>query len=101
MLKRKKSLRQASADAAIRALKRTERTAAKAGVELTAWEGEFLGSVAGRVKAYGRAFGDPDKGAAGATLSDRQAIKLKQIGRKVKAERAKAGASQAEPEPRE
>ena len=98
MLKRKKSLRQTSADAAVKALRRTERLAAKAGVELTEWEGEFLGSVAERVKTYGRAFGDPDKGSELSALSDRQAIKLKQIGKKVKAERAKA-AEQAEPEP--
>jgi hypothetical protein len=66
---------------------------------LTEWEGEFLGSVAERVKTYGRAFGDPDKGSEAAALSDRQAIKLKQIGKKVKAERAKAAAPpQAEPE---
>ena len=98
-MKRKKSLRQTSADAAVKALRRTERLADKAGVELTEWEGEFLGSVAERVRTYGRAFGDPDKGSEVSALSDRQAVKLKQISRKVKAERARADRpSQAEPE---
>ena len=99
-LKRTKSLRQTSADAAVKALRRTERLAAKAGVALTEWEGEFLGSVAERVTTYGRAFGDPEKGSEASALSDRQAVKLKQIGKKVKAEPAKA-ASLAEPEPPE
>ena len=98
MLQRKKSLRQTSADAAVKALRRAERMAAKAGVELTEWEGEFLGSVAERVRTYGRAFGDPDKGSELSALSDRQAVKLKQISKKVKAERAKA-APATEPEP--
>lgn len=54
--------------------------------------------MAERVKTYGRAFGDPDKGSEVSALSDRQAVKLKQISKKVKAERAKA-AAEAEPEP--
>ena len=99
-MNRRKSLRQTSADAAVKALRKTERLAAKAGVELTEWEGEFLGSVAERVKTYGRAFGDPDKGSELSALSDRQAVKLKQISKKVKAERAKA-AAEAQPEPEE
>lgn len=81
---KRKSLRQVSADAAVKALRRTRRLAAKSGVELTEWEGEFLGSVEDRVKTYGRAFGDPDKGAETAALSDRQALKLKQITKKAK-----------------
>ena len=58
--------------------------AAAAGVELTGWEDEFLGSVADRVQTYGRAFADPEKGAQGAALSARQALKLKQIAQKAK-----------------
>ena len=54
-------------------------------MELTDWEGEFLGSVEQRVRTYGRAFGDPEKGAQSAALSDRQALKLKQIVKKAKA----------------
>ena len=54
--------------AALNALKRASRAAARAGVELSEWEGEFLGSVTERIKTYGRAFADPDKGASGAPL---------------------------------
>lgn len=64
-------------------MKRAQRAAEKAGVELSDWEGEFLESVSQRVKTYGRAFGDPDKGAAGAPLSVMQGVKLKEIGAKA------------------
>jgi hypothetical protein len=72
--------------AALRALRRARRTADKAGVELSDWEGEFLGSVEQRVETYGRAFGDPEKGAAGQALSALQARKLKEITAKAKGE---------------
>lgn len=70
--------------AALNALKRARRAAETAGVELSEWEGEFLGSVTGRVETYGRAFGDPEKGAAGAALSTLQGVKLKEIVAKAK-----------------
>lgn len=73
--------------AALNALKRARRTADKAGVTLSEWEGEFLGSVAERVKTYGRAFGDPEKGAPGQALSAMQARKLKEIATKAKGEK--------------
>lgn len=73
--------------AALNALKRAKRTADKAGVELSDWEGEFLGSVAERVKTFGRAFADPDKGAPGQALSAMQAVKLKEIAAKAKGEK--------------
>lgn len=69
--------------AALNALRRAKRAADKAGVELSQWEGEFLGSVAERVSTYGRAFGDPEKGAPGAALSARQGVKLKEIASKA------------------
>ncbi len=72
--------------AALNALKRARRMADKAGVTLSDWEGEFLGSVADRVKTYGRAFGDPEKGAPGEALSAMQARKLKEIAAKAKGE---------------
>lgn len=72
--------------AALNALKRARRMADKAGVKLSDWEGEFLGSVAERVKTYGRAFGDPEKGAAGEALSAMQHVKLKEIAAKAKGE---------------
>lgn len=73
--------------ATLNALKRAKRAADKAGVELSAWEDEFLGSVGERIKTYGRAFGDPDKGAAGQALSIMQAVKLKEITAKAKGEK--------------
>ncbi|HEY1425740.1 MAG TPA: hypothetical protein VGF50_03630 [Caulobacteraceae bacterium] len=72
--------------AALNALRRARRAAEKAGVALSDWEGEFLGSVAERVSTYGRAFADPEKGAPGAALSARQGVKLKEIAAKAKGE---------------
>lgn len=73
--------------AALNALKRARRMAEKAGVKLSDWEGEFLDSVSGRVKTYGRAFGDPEKGAPGEALSAMQHVKLKEIASKAKGEK--------------
>jgi len=73
--------------AALNALKRVRRQAERAEVKLSDWEGEFLGSVEERVKTYGRAFGDPEKGAAGEALSVMQAVKLKEIAAKAKGEK--------------
>jgi hypothetical protein len=73
--------------AALNALKRARREAARTGVELSEWEGEFLGSVEDRVKTYGRAFGDPEKGAPGQALSALQHRKLKEISAKAKGEK--------------
>ena len=69
---------------ALNALRKAKRIAARAGVKLSEWEGEFLGSVEERVKTYGRAFADPEKGAPGHALSMMQAIKLKEIVGKAK-----------------
>src|SRR5690242_12730643 len=69
--------------AAPNALKRAKRAADRTGVKLSEWEGEFLGSVEGRVEQYGRAFRDPEKGEPGASLSVRQRVKLKEIGAKA------------------
>ena len=55
-------------------------------MKLSDWEDEFLGSVSDRVKTYGRAFGDPEKGAPGQSLSAMQARKLKEIAKKAKGE---------------
>ena len=71
---------------ALNALKRAKRAADRAGVDLSDWEGEFLGSVEERLNTYGRAFGDPEKGAAGAALSVLQGVKLKEISAKAKGE---------------
>jgi hypothetical protein len=70
--------------AALRALERARRAAAATGADLSAWEGEFLGSVEDRVRTYGRAFADPAKGEPGQSLSALQHVKLKEITRKAK-----------------
>jgi hypothetical protein len=70
--------------AALNALKRARRAADRAGITLSEWEGEFLGSVEGRIKTYGRAFADPEKGAPGQPLSALQTVKLKEIVKKAK-----------------
>ena len=70
--------------AALNALKRAQRQADRAGVKLSEWEGEFLGSVTDRLKTFGRAFGDPEKGAPGQALSALQTVKLKEITAKAK-----------------
>jgi hypothetical protein len=81
--------RQAAQRAALNALKRARRSAEKAGVSLSEWEGEFLDSVGDRIKTYGRAFGDPEKGAPGQALSSMQGRKLKEITAKARGEEPK------------
>ena len=71
--------REQSKRAALNALRRAKRAAARSGVDLSEWEGEFLGSIEARLNSYGRAFGDPEKGAAGHALSVQQGRKLKEI----------------------
>ena len=78
--------RKAAQRAALNALKRARRTADRAGVTLSEWEGEFLDSVGERVKTHGRAFGDPELGAPGQALSAMQGRKLKEIAAKAKGE---------------
>ena len=75
----KKALQKAT----LRALEKARLEAAEKGVDLSEWESEFLDSVAERVKTYGRAFADPDKGAMNGTLSARQGVKLKEIRKKA------------------
>ncbi len=83
MKRSKPDPRKAAQRAALNALRRARRSADRAGVELSPWEGEFLGSVTERVTTYGRAFGDPEKGAPGQALSALQAVKLKEIAGKA------------------
>ena len=71
--------REAAKRAALNALKRARRSAEKADVSLSEWEGEFIDSVSERVKTHGRAFADPEKGAPGQALSAMQGRKLKEI----------------------
>ena len=74
---------------ALRALRRTKLVAARSEVKLSEWEGEFMESVEERVKTYGRAFADPEKGAAGSAFSALQTVKLKEIAAKAKGEKPK------------
>jgi hypothetical protein len=62
---------------AIRQLRRTKLIADKAGVDLSDWEGEFLGSVEERVRTYG---------GRGTAFSALQTVKLKEIAAKAKGE---------------
>ncbi|MDC7696136.1 hypothetical protein PQU94_17810 [Asticcacaulis sp. DXS10W] len=73
----------------LRALERAKKAAAEAGVDLSEWENDFIDSVSDRVKTYGRAFADPDKGAINGTLSLLQGVKLREIRQKVKARAVK------------
>ncbi len=83
-MKRKPPDRRAQAKrAALNALRRASRAARRAGMALSAWEGEFLSSVETRVETFGRAFADPEKGQPGSALSARQRIKLKEIAAKA------------------
>ena len=75
---------------ALNALRRARRAAQRGGVDLTDWEGEFLGSVEQRVETFGRAFADPEKGAPGQALSGRQGVKLKEITAKAQGKPPKA-----------
>jgi hypothetical protein len=84
---KKPDLKAAAKRAALNALKRAQRQADRAGVKLSEWEGEFLGSVTDRLKTYCRAFGDPEKGAPGQALSALQTVKLKEIAAKAKGEK--------------
>jgi len=74
--------------AALRALKKAKQAAGESQVKLSDWEGEFLGSVEGRVERYGRAFRDPEKGGPSAVLSMLQTQKLKEIVGKAKGKKS-------------
>ena len=75
--------KEAARRSALNALRRARRKAERAGVDLSEWEGEFLGSVETMIRTYGRAFGDPENGAPGQALSALQQRKLKEIAAKA------------------
>ena len=91
--------REAAKRAALNALKRARRSAEKAGVSLSEWEGEFLDSVGERIETHGRAFADPEKGAPGQALSAMQGRKLKEITRKASGEEPKPRWGRRKPPP--
>jgi hypothetical protein len=75
--------------AALAALRRARRRAEASGVPLSEWEGEFLGSVEGRLETFGKAFRDKEKGQAGDALSILQSVKLREIAAKAKGKEPK------------
>jgi len=92
--------KEAAKRSALNALKRARRSAEKAGVSLSEWEGEFLDSVGERIQTHGRAFADPEKGAPGQALSAMQGRKLKEITAKAKGEPRRFGRRRGEtPQP--
>jgi len=90
----RKAQQKALQKATLRALEKAQKEAAERGVDLSEWETNFLDSVSERVKTYGRAFADPDKGAAGTTLSVRQGAKLKEIRKKAITAKPRSGPEQ-------
>ncbi len=90
----RKAAQKALQKATLRALEKARQEAAEQGVDLSEWENEFIEGVSERVKTYGRAFADPDKGAMNGTLSLRQGVKLREIRKKTQ---AKAGRKPGEP----
>ena len=78
-----KAQKKAMQAATLRALEKARRTAAEQGIALSEWENDFIDGVTERVKTYGRAFADPDKGAMNGTLSLRQGVKLREIRKKA------------------
>ena len=68
---------------ALNQIKRIEKRL-RDGDQLTDWEEEFVESVKARLKQYGSAFADPDKGALNAPLSLRQGLTLKAMRKKAK-----------------
>ena len=93
-----KAQKKALQAATIRALEKARQCAAEHGVDLSEWESTFIDDVTERVKTYGRAFADPDKGAINGTLSLRQGIKLREIRKKAqKDKQATSEADQDEP----
>jgi hypothetical protein len=69
--------------ATLRALAKARKAAESQNIPLSEWENDFIEGVTERIKTYGRAFADPDKGALNGTLSMRQGVKLREIRRKA------------------
>ena len=84
LAEQRKAQQQALQKSTLKLLDRARKEAEEAGVTLSEWEGEFLESVSDRVRTYGRAFADPDKGAMNGTLSVRQGVKLREIRKKAR-----------------
>jgi len=85
-----------------RALNRLQRARAEAearGETFTDWESEFVESVETRLKTFGSAFVDPEKGNLSEPLSGRQRRKLNEIDKKARGKDKRAAAPDASDEP--
>jgi hypothetical protein len=70
-----------------KALSRLQRARAEAearGETFSEWESEFVESVETRLKTFGSAFADPEKGDLSEPLSGRQRVKVREIDRKAR-----------------
>lgn len=83
LAEQRKTQQKALQKATLRALAKAREAAESQNIPLSEWENDFIDGVAERVKTYGRAFADPDKGALNGTLSMRQGIILREIRRKA------------------
>jgi len=83
-----------------KALRKLRKAAALAeqglGPPLSDWEKQFLEEVEARIKTYGSAFNDPEKGARDEALSALQSIKLREIDKKARG-KGKTGFRQRKP----
>ncbi len=91
LTEQRKAQQRALQKSTLKLLERARREAAEKGITLSEWEGEFIESVSDRVRTYGRAFADPDKGAMNGTLSLRQGVKLREISKKARDAKAAEG----------
>lgn len=69
---------------ALNRLKRAREEAQARGETLSGWETEFVESVETRLKTFGSAFRDPEKGDLSEPLSGRQRQKAREIERKAR-----------------
>lgn len=65
-------------------LQRAKEEAEARGETLSGWESDFVESVETRLKTYGSAFRDPEKGDLSEPLSGRQRQKVREIDRKAR-----------------
>lgn len=69
---------------ALNRVRRAKGDAEQRGEELSGWESEFVESVETRLKTFGSAFNDPEKGDLSEPLSGRQRLKLNEVAKKAK-----------------
>jgi hypothetical protein len=85
---------------ALSRLKRAREEAEARGETLSGWETEFVESVETRLKTFGSAFRDPEKGDLSEPLSGRQRQKAREIERKARGKTKDKGKDGATPKQR-